>query len=103
MQWANLTVEDIDIFAFSSLDNPDGMNAQEIKKQYGESKWKKYCIDFFKSSPLFGIYKSIKANQRKKFLINAGIPKNKSDALDTFRKSDLQILVMDNFIVTKNS
>jgi predicted NodU family carbamoyl transferase len=27
---------------------------------------------------------------------------NPKDALDTFRKSDLQILVMDNFIVTKN-
>jgi carbamoyltransferase len=77
LQWANLTVEDIDIFAFSSLHNPVWMDVQGIKKQYGESKWKKYCADFFRVSPLFRIYKSIKAGKRKKFLINAGIPKDK--------------------------
>ena len=44
LQWANLTVEDIDIFAFSSLHNPIWRDAWEIKKQYGEPKWKNIVL-----------------------------------------------------------
>jgi carbamoyltransferase len=77
LQWANLTIEDIDIFAFGSLHNPAWKDYQELKKQYSSPQWKKYLADFFKASPLFSVYKSIKAGQRKKFLISAGIPQNK--------------------------
>jgi carbamoyltransferase len=77
LQWANLTVEDLDIFALGALHNPAWKDAQELIKQYSAPQWKKNLTDFFKVSPLFRLYKSIKAGQRKKFLINAGIPINK--------------------------
>lgn len=77
LKWGDLSLEDIDIFALGSLHNPACKDTKALMRQYGSPLWKKYLADIFKESPLFTVYKSIKAKQRRKFIINTGIPANK--------------------------
>jgi carbamoyltransferase len=78
LEWHKIGLEEIDMFAFGTLHNPVWKDSKSIKEQYASPAWKKYCSDFFKASPLFSVYKSLKARQREKFLAEQGIPKNKT-------------------------
>jgi carbamoyltransferase len=71
-------LDDINVFAFGTLHNPPMRDSPATKANYAAPAWRKYGEDFFKASPLFGLYKSIKAGQREKFLAEQGIPKNRT-------------------------
>ena len=75
-------LEDIDFFAFGTLHNPAWRDSRATKERYASPVWKKYCEDFFKASPFFGIFKSQKGRNRVNFLAGLGIRKEKTRFYD---------------------
>jgi len=79
----NLTIEDIDFFAFSQKHNPPQYSKKERLKWYKYSgSFKSKCIEVFRRSPFFNIYKREAKKLRLKQMQQAGIPKKKALFID---------------------
>jgi len=77
LDFAGITLEEIDIFAFGAIHNPAWKDTKAQIRQYSAPTWKKYLADGFKASPFFHLYSRKQARQRKNFLSAHGIPEKK--------------------------
>ena len=80
--WAGISLDDIDIFAFGTIHNPAWRDTAALLRYYAEPAWKKDAINLFKDSPLFSLYASRRAKERRKYLEAAGIPAAKTRVYD---------------------
>lgn len=82
LDFAQITLTDIDLFAFGTIHNPAWKDAAAVRRQYATPAWKKVLADTFKASPFFGLYTADRARQRRKFLASQGIPESRTRAYD---------------------
>ncbi|AGB02191.1 carbamoyltransferase C-terminal domain-containing protein [Methanoregula formicica] len=82
LDFAQITLDDIDLFAFGTVHNPAWKDTAAQIRQYSAPTWKKYLADGFKASPFFSLYTAKRARQRQKFLATQGIPADRTRFYD---------------------
>lgn len=75
----NLKIEDVDFFAFSFEHNPPQHAIKERLEYYRSSgSFKSRCIEVFRQSPFYSVYKGRAKKLRLKQMAEAGIPNQKA-------------------------
>ena len=78
LKYNDLTIEDIDLFAFNFKHNPVQYTKAGLLKWYSESgTLKSKAVDIFRRTPFFSLYKNRARNVRLKQIRNACIPESK--------------------------